>query len=48
MKAIENKGAKYKQNVEQGIKSLKINTNNYDEYLKAFQEPVVKEKVENE
>jgi hypothetical protein len=48
MKSIENKGAKYQQQVAQGIKTLKINTNNYDEYLKKFQEPEVKEKVENE
>lgn len=48
MKSIETKGAKYQDQVSQGIKTLKINTNNYDEYLKKFQAPKVKEKVENE
>jgi hypothetical protein len=49
MKSIETKGAKYQQQVSQGIKTLKINTNNYNEYLKKFQEPTeVKEKKENE
>lgn len=44
MKCIELKDAKYQQQVGQYVKSLKINTNNYEEYLNKFQVSIKKEK----
>jgi len=44
MKCIELKDAKYQQQVGQYVKSMKINTNNYEEYLNKFQVSIKKEK----
>tara|TARA_R100001594_G_scaffold137042_1_gene179795 strand:- start:13201 stop:13881 length:681 start_codon:yes stop_codon:yes gene_type:complete len=48
MNLIENKDAKYKQQVAQGIKQMKLNSSNFDEYLKMFKKATKEEENSKE